>query len=79
MDPPLDIKRVLEYKKKNLQGEELPFGAVAQKHENRFKMAPWMEPKTKTCGLPWLFNFEPQPFGEDPWIVVLLFFKAYFQ
>ena len=24
------------------------------------KMAPWLEPKTKTCNLPELFNFEPQ-------------------
>ena len=27
------------------------------------KIAPWyMEQKTKTCGLPWLFNFEPHPY-----------------
>ena len=42
--------------------------AVAQK-DVKFR-APWqMEPKTKTCGLPWLFDFEPHPIGPNQWPV----------
>ena len=37
------------------QGTEM---AMAQKDGDQNGTQGYMEPKTKTCGLPWLFNFE---------------------
>ena len=41
--------------KLNHQGTEM---AMAQEHGDQNGTQGYMEPETKTCGLPWLFNFE---------------------